>query len=181
MKQLLGSRRFWLGCFVAGLVVAGVQWTRAADEKGAKVAPADLARTRAIVKMVDELNKAYVVNITGTYVRAQEITPAAKIARKVFDHMEAKGFIHSGRLIDVTGNPIGEKNVAKSEFEKKIAARIKKGEAYVDEVGTTADGKTILRAATIVPCVMKECTNCHSGVKVGDVMGALVYEVPIIK
>lgn len=181
MKRLLRSRRFWLASLlfsVAGVV--GVQLISAADE-APEVAPADLERTRGIVKMVDELNKAYVIHITATYVRAQEIAPAARIARKVFDHMEAKKMIHSGRLIDVTGNPIGENNVAKSDFEKRITPRIKKGEAYIDEVGKTSDGKTIYRAATIVPCVMKECTNCHTGVKVGDVLGALIYEVPIIK
>ncbi|MFO0865485.1 MAG: hypothetical protein U0744_12695 [Gemmataceae bacterium] len=91
------------------------------------------------MKFVDELNKAYVVNITGTYVRAQEVTPAARIARKVFDHMESKKMIQSGRLIDVSGNPIGENNVAKSNFEKGLLHASR--EAYVDEVGTTAEGK----------------------------------------
>lgn len=179
MKKTLRSPLLWLVGAAAAIV--GVQFGVAQDDGSPKVAAADLERTRAIVKVVDELNKAYVVNITATYVRAQEITPAAKIARKVFDHMESKGFIKSGRLIDVSGNPIGEKNVAKSDFEKRIAPRIKKGEAFVDEVGTGDDGKTIYRAATIVPCVMKECTNCHAGFKVGDVMGALIYELPIIK
>jgi hypothetical protein len=179
--NLLRARPLLCSSLLLGVAAVGfAPWLAAADD-APKVAPADLERTRAIVKFVDELNKAYVVNITGTYVRAQEIAPAARIARKVFDHMESKKLIHSGRLIDVSGNPIGENNVAKSDFEKRIAPLIKKGEAYVDEVGTTPDGKTILRAATIVPCVMKECTNCHAGVKVGDVMGALIYEVPIIK
>ena len=36
-----------------------------------------------------------------------------------------------------------------------------------------------LRAATRVPVVMKQCITCHPGSKEGDLLGALVYEVPI--
>lgn len=37
----------------------------------------------------------------------------------------------------------------------------------------------MLRAATVVPVVMKQCLACHPQLKEGDVMGALVYELPI--
>ena len=138
---------------------------------------AAVARARATVKLLDDLHKGYVVTITSTYVRAQEVTPAATVAKKVFQHMEANGH-GSGRLIDVTGKPFREENVAKTDFEKKAAAAIKGGTPYIDEVGTK-DGKPVLRAATVVPVVMKQCTNCHNGYKEGDIIGALTYEIPI--
>jgi hypothetical protein len=43
----------------------------------------------------------------------------------------------------------------------------------------TKDGKAVLRAATPVPAVMAACTTCHPHVKEGELMGALVYELPI--
>jgi hypothetical protein len=38
----------------------------------------------------------------------------------------------------------------------------------------------VLRAATVVPAVMKECAACHK-TKMGDLLGTIVYEIPIRK
>jgi len=56
-----------------------------------QVDEAALERARTTVKMLDDLHKGYVVNITATYVEGQDKAPAAKVAKKVFKHMEAKG------------------------------------------------------------------------------------------
>ncbi|MCZ2343075.1 MAG: DUF3365 domain-containing protein [Bacteroidales bacterium] len=150
----------------------------------AKVAPAAatpdkaaIERARATIKMMDDLHKGYVIIITETYVAAKEHIPAAVVAEKVFGHME-KNNHGTGRLIDASGAPLRRKNVAKSDFEIAAVKAIKGGKAYVDEVGTK-DGKPVLRAATLVPAVMDACVDCHPKVKKGDVLGALVYEIPI--
>ena len=52
--------------------------------------------------MLDDLHKGYVVTITATYVKAQERTPAAHVAKKVFAHVEKSGGPNV-RLIDATG------------------------------------------------------------------------------
>src|SRR5579883_423556 len=147
----------------------------AADDKTPDKAA--IERTRATAKLLDDLHKGYVVTITETYVKAQEKTPAATVVKKVFAHME-KNHHGTGRLIDATGSPLREGNVAKTDFEKAAVAAIKGGKPYVDEVGTK-DGKPVLRAATVVPAVMAACVNCHPHVKEGEVLGALVYEIPI--
>jgi hypothetical protein len=139
--------------------------------------PAAVERTRATVKLLDDLHKGYVVTITDTYVKAQERTPAATVIKKVFSHME-KNKHGTGRLIDASGQPVREGNVAKTDFEKKAVKEIKGGKAYLDEVATV-DGKPVLRAATVVPAVMPACINCHPHVKEGEVLGALIYEIPI--
>jgi hypothetical protein len=123
------------------------------------------------------MHKAYVIHITGTYVKAQEHVPAASIARKVYRHMEENKYF-SGRLIDASGKPMSDSNAARTDFEKRVVAELKRGGTYYDEVGV-ANGKAVLRAGTIVPAVMKQCTNCHAGSKEGDLLGALVYEIPI--
>ena len=172
-----------LAGLVATLAVArpGSPAAVAADEKGAKNAkepdPAAIERTRATVRMLDNLHKGYVVTITDTYVKAKEQTPAATVVKKVFAHMEKNGD-GTGRLIDATGSPLREGNVAKTDFEKKAVAAIKGGKPYIDEVATK-DGKYVLRAATVVPAVMDACLNCHPHVKKNDVLGALIYEIPI--
>jgi hypothetical protein len=165
---------------VAGLVTASILFLNRPAAQPADAPAADqaaLERARQTVRMMDDLHKGYVVHITATYVRAQEQTPAATVAKKVFKHMHDKGW-GSGRLIDATGKPFNEANIAKTSFEKAAVAQLQKGKSYYEEVGTT-DHKPVLRAATAVPVVMKQCTACHSGSKEGDLLGALVYEVPI--
>jgi hypothetical protein len=156
------------------LLVSGDR-ARTADPKSPD--PAAVERTRETVKLLDDVHKGYVVNITSTYVRARESTPAAAVVRKVFAHLEKTGH-GTGRLIDASGAPVVEDNVAKSDFEKKAVAAIKGGKPYFDEVGEK-DGKPVLRAATVVPAVMPACVTCHPHVKEGEVLGALIYELPI--
>ena len=87
----------------------------------------------------------------------------------------------SSRLIDVTGDPYDEANVAKDDFEKFAIAQLKAGNAYVDRVEMT-DGKPVLRAATAVPVVLPKCIACHAhyeNVKKGSAIGALIYTVPV--
>lgn len=176
------SRRFLLGGVVASLIVAGVvgylgrPTVSRADDNSAPDKEA-VQRAHDTVKMLDDLHKGYVVNITATYVKAQERTPAAHVAKKVFDHMEKSGW-GTSRLIDTTGSPVKKANVAHTAFEKHAVERLKAGENYYSEIGHK-DGRPVLRAATPVPVVMKQCITCHPGNKEGDLLGALVYEVPI--
>lgn len=150
----------------------------AADEKkdAGKPDAAAIQRARDEVKKLDDLYKTAVVGITDTYVEKQADVPAATVAKAVFAAMHKKGY-HHARLLDATGKPKSKKNVAETEFEKKVVAELKKGKAYVEEVGV-ANGKPVFRAGTIVPAVMQQCVTCH-GVKQGELLGAIVYEVPI--
>jgi hypothetical protein len=147
------------------------------SEEKAKADEAAIARARDAVKMLDGIHKNYVVQITATYVKAQETTPAAKVTKKVFAAAEENGW-HSGRLLDATGEPLNKANAPKSSFEIRAVEQIKSGKPYYEEIGTKND-RPVLRAATVVPVVMDQCIVCHPGHKKGDVLGALVYEVPI--
>jgi hypothetical protein len=181
MRRLF-SRRSLIGVLLAGLIAGGAVLCinrpnagRAADAS----APDEVALRRAhdAVKMLDDLHKGYVVNITTTYVKAQERTPAAHVAKKVFAHMEKSGW-GTSRLLDATGAPVNKANVARTTFEKRAIEKLIAGEDYYSEVAHK-DGRPVLRAATRVPVVMKQCISCHPGSKEGDLLGALVYEVPI--
>jgi hypothetical protein len=151
------------------------------DKKPAGKKPAAskqaIENARQLIQMADNMHKAYVIHVTGTYVKAQESVPAAQIAKKVYQHMEENKFF-SGRLIDATGKPINTDNVAKTDFEKKAVKAIQGGAKYFEELGEKG-GSPVLRAGTIVPAVMKQCINCHPGFKEGDLIGVLTYEVPI--
>ena len=126
--------------------------------------------------MLDDLYKTAVVVVTKTYVNQQLDTPAAVVAHEVFDAMKKKGY-HIARLVDASGKPKRKANVAESDFEKKAVKEIQGGKAYFEEIGET-DGKPVLRAGKIVPAVLKSCATCH-GVKEGELLGAIVYELPI--
>lgn len=176
MRRTFSHRLVVAGLLLAFAAVA-VMARRAHSEDAPTPDKAAVERTRETVKMIDDMHKGYVVHITDTYVKAQEGTPAAKVAKKVFGHMESKGWF-SGRLIDATGEPANKANLPKTAFEKEAVKQMKAGKAYYDEVGTK-DGKPVLRAATIVPVVMDQCIVCHPGHKKGELLGALIYEVPI--
>jgi hypothetical protein len=136
-----------------------------------------IERTREKVRMLDDVYKGFVVHITDTYVKAEEKIPAARVAKKVFKHMADRGW-HKGRLVDATGDPLNRNNLPRSDFEKRAIAKLKAGKPYYDEVASNG-GKPVLRAATPVPVVMKQCLTCHPGFKQGDLLGALMYELPI--
>jgi hypothetical protein len=137
---------------------------------------AALERARESVKMLDDLYKTAVVSITNRYVEQQSDTPAAAVAKDIFSGMRQKGW-HNARLVDATGKPKNKENLPMTDFEKKAAAQIKSGQKYVEEIGDK-DGQLVLRAATVVPAVMKQCAICHGG-KEGRILGAIVYEIPI--
>jgi hypothetical protein len=167
-------RRGLLGVLAAGLLWAGTG--RTADKPAPDKAAVERARTT--VKMLDDLYKGFIVNITDTYVKAREKTPAARVAKKVFKYMETKDW-HTGRLVDASGTPVNPANEAKTDFEKRAVDKMKAGATYYEEVGSNKKGLPVLRAATRVPVVMKACIACHEGKKEGDLLGTIVYEVPI--
>lgn len=172
MKRL--SRCSMLAVLAVGLGVGHHETAPAGDAKAPDKAA--LARTREQVQMLDTLYKTAVVSITNSYVEGQSSVPAAMVAKDVFAAMHKKGY-HNARLLDATGKPKNKKNVAKTEFEKKAVAQMKSGKAYYEEVAQV-NGKHVLRAATIVPVVLKQCATCH-GKKEGTLLGAIVYELQI--
>lgn len=147
---------------------------RAAEKKSPDKEAVERARTT--VKMLDDVYKLAVVTMTDMYVVQQADTPAAAVAKEVFKQVEKKGW-HKARLIDATGKPKNKENVAKTPFEKAAVEKLQGGATYHEEVAES-DGKPVLRAATVVPVVMKQCIVCH-GKKEGALLGAIVYEVPI--
>lgn len=161
----------------AGVVVAGLVLTvTILGGSAATFAAADdevLERTRAHVKMLDELYKNAVVAITDTYKNGP---PAAMVAKKVFAAMEKSGH-HSARLVDATGNPLNEANVAKTDFEKRAEKAMRDGKPYYEEV-TGEGANRRLHVATIVPAVMPRCASCH-GVKQGDLLGFIRYDIDV--
>jgi hypothetical protein len=179
MKYLL-TRHPMFSLLAAGLIAGAVLLLREPSVRSDKQNapdPVAVERARTTVKMLDDVHKGYVVHITATYVKAQVSTPAATVAKKVFKHMDGKGW-GKVRLVDATGEPLNEANLPRTEFEKRAVAKLKSGKDYYEEIGTR-DGKPVLRAATKVPVVMSQCLACHADKKEGDLLGSLVYEVPI--
>ena len=173
MKVRLGSL---FAVVVAAFAVAIALPEKPTEAGEKKPDSAAVERAREEVKKLDDLYKTAVVGITQTYVDKQTDTPAATLAKAVFAAMHKKGY-HTARLLDATGKPKSKENVAESEFEKKAVKEIQGGKSYYEEIAEH-DGKLVLRAGTIVPAVLKQCVLCH-GVKEGQLMGVIVYEVPI--
>jgi hypothetical protein len=166
--------------FAAAVVTGGAlgfYWLNAgvAAEKQ-QLDKAAVERTREQTQMLDDLYKTAVVGITTTYGEKQSAKPAAVVAGMVFEAMKKKGW-HNARLVDASGDPKNEDNVAKTDFEKKAVKAMKDGKKTFEEIGE-ADGKPVLRTATVVPAVLKSCAKCH-GVEEGDLLGTIVYELPI--
>ena len=170
---MMPARRYIsLGCLVAAAALAAAPGPAApADEK--EEADPGVARARQEVKMLDELYKTAVVSITEKYQKGQ---PAIMVAKDIFKAME-NGRYHSARLVDATGSPLGEGNVPKTDFEKRAAEAMQAGKTYIEEVAGQGQDRRLL-AATVVPAVHRRCAECH-GVKQGELLGFIRYEVPI--
>ena len=118
--------------------------------------------------------------ITDKYVHDEDDFPAGAAAVAWFDAISKKGW-HDVRLLDATGEPYDDDNVARDAFDWRAIKQLKAGETFVDKV-EEKDGKRFLRAATPVPVVMKKCVMCHShyaDVPKGQTIGLLSYTMPI--
>jgi hypothetical protein len=131
-----------------------------------------LERTRAQAKMLDDLFKVAVVDITNRY----DGPPAAKVAKSIFAAASEKKYFNA-RLLDVTGAPQNEANVPKDDFEKRAATEIGSGKPYFEQVIGSGPTRR-LRVATVIPAVTIKCAKCH-GVKQGDLLGFLSYDLPV--
>ncbi|QDV35042.1 hypothetical protein [Tautonia plasticadhaerens] len=164
----------WIGGLLASaaLLTTMVARPTSADEGGEGDDPA-LDRARAEVKMLDALYKTAVVSITERYQRGQ---PAIMVAKDVFGAMDELGH-HSARLVDASQAPLGEQTSPETDFERRAAEAMRRGESYVEEVAGEGPDRRLL-AATVVPAVHRRCASCH-GVEEGDLLGFIRYELPI--
>jgi hypothetical protein len=177
----LSARRFFALTGIGLMVAVACLSTRATVEGQGKTDPDPaVERAREQVKMLDEIYKTAVVAITDKYVNKETDTPAATIAKGLFAQMKKSGW-HEAKLIDATGHPYDEKNVATTDFDKAAVAALVGGKTYFEQIAKV-DGKPRLRAATPVPVVMKKCTMCHehyNDVKANAPIGVLIYDVPV--
>lgn len=142
--------------------------------------PAAVKRTRETVKMLDDVYKQAIVLITDKYVNDMDDFPAGSAAVELFKRVGKTGY-HQVRLLDATGQPYEEANVAKTEFEKQGVKKLKAGKDFYENV-IVKDGKPYLQAMTPVPVVMNKCIMCHphyEDAKKGEPIGAISYELPI--
>lgn len=169
---------YWTSFITTALVaVSALQQTgKSAEEKKDRA----VERTRKTVRMLDDVYKTAVVLITEHYVNDDDDLPAGTAAIVLFDAIKKKGW-HEVRLLDATGDPIDDDNVAKDDFERKAIAALKEGKDFYDQV-EKKDGKRFLRAATPIPVAHKKCVMCHehyADAKKGEPIGILSYTVPV--
>lgn len=139
-------------------------------------------RARREVRMLDDIYKTSIVLITTHYVDDEDSMPAGEAFKALFEAVEQKGW-HKVRLVDATGDPYNDDNVAQTPFEKEGIRQLLKGKASFDQV-VRRDGKRFLNAVTAVPVVMDKCVLCHdnyANVAKGQAIGAVSYEVPILE
>ncbi|MGD9648888.1 MAG: DUF3365 domain-containing protein [Pirellulales bacterium] len=139
-----------------------------------------LARARQTVQMLDDIYKSAVVLITDKYVHDEEDFPAGSAAVALFEAISNKGW-HQVRLIDATGQPYEEKNVARDDFEKTGIERLKAGDALYERVVETDAGRQY-RSLTPIPVVMQKCVMCHAhyaDAKENEPIGAISYTLDV--
>jgi hypothetical protein len=174
--------------FLAAAAVFAVTWqaTALADEPSNAVketGPDDEAaveRSRKLVRILDNIYKQTIVLITDKYVHDEDDFAAGSAAVLLFKNISESGS-HHVRLIDATGLPYDDENVAKDDFEREGVKRLKAGANIYEQVQQVG-GKPVLRVLTPVPVVMKKCVMCHdhySDAKAGEPIGAISYTVPI--
>ncbi len=163
-------------------VVAGIGLVSFAADSGKTRSKNDslLDHTRREVRMLDDLYKGGIVTITEHYVNDKDTIPAGTAFKKLFEAVEKNGW-HKVRLLDATGEPYNDENVAEDKFEKMAIKKLAGGETWVEEVEVRR-GTKHLRVATPIPVVFAKCVMCHANyedVPKGKAIGALSYTVPI--
>jgi hypothetical protein len=154
--------------------------TAAEKEAASKPDKEAIDRARKQIRMLDHIYKTTVVLITDKYVNDADDFAAGSAAVALFKSVTDAGY-HKVRLIDVTGQPYEDANVAKDDIEKEGVRQLKAGKASY-EVIETVDGKPRLRTVTAVPVVSKKCIICHAhyaDAKPGEAIGAISYDLPI--
>ena len=147
------------------------------DELYKAILNEELRQAREKVRMLDDLYKTFIVLITGEYVKNPSVLPAATLSKRVFEVMSKKGW-HKARLLDATGTPFNPDNNPKDEFERDAIKAMVSGKSYFERV-EKIEGKDHLRAATAVSAVMVGCISCHPDRKVGDLLGAISFIIPL--
>ena len=137
----------------------------------------ELNQAREKVRMLDDLYKTFIVLITGEYVKNPSVLAAATLSKRVFAVMDKKGW-HKARLLDATGNPFNPENNPRDKFERDAIKALISGKSYFERV-EKVEGKEYLRAATSVSAVMVGCISCHPDRKIGDLLGAISYSIPL--
>lgn len=176
------SARSGVGLGIVVALSAGLTLGTLGSVQGESKAENEAAvqRARQQIKMLDDIYKTAVIGITSTYVKKETDTPAITLGKALFDTMKKKGW-HETKLLDATGHPYSEVNVAKDEFEKAAVDALKGGKDYYEQL-VKVNGEQRLRAATPVPVVLEKCTMCHENyksVKPGAPIGILTYDVPV--
>ena len=141
---------------------------------------AAIDRARQTVKMLDDIYKGGIVKITDKYVTEDSEIPAGTAFKEIFAIAKEKGW-HEARLLDVTGDPYSDENVAIDDFEIRATKKIAAGAGFYEEIEEADDGK-YFRAMTAIPVVMEKCTWCHSnydGLPEGQAIGAMGYRLKI--
>lgn len=168
------------GLVLLGLGLGGLQMARGdAKESAGKEAPG-LAEARRTAAMLDEIYKKTIVLVTDKYVHSEEDFAAGSAAVLLFEQISSGG-THEVRLLDATGQPYDEANVARDSFEKQGIQKLKKGAGSVEELTSDGDQK-VLRVLTPVPVVMEKCVMCHEHykqAKPGEPIGAISYSIPL--
>jgi hypothetical protein len=162
---------------VATLLLGGllVETTQAAEMSAANPVRMPLSQARQTVAMLNDLYVTSVVTTHSTYVKDKSITPAATVARQVFEAMARKGWPQT-RWLSTTGRPFNPEHNPKDTFERDAVVALKKGQARYERI---ENGH--LRVVTLVPLVDKSCMMCHTRDQVGDPIGGLSYTVALAK
>lgn len=161
-------------------VATSVVWSQQDAVVTPPRADADLERTRDTVRMLDDIYKGGVVAITTHYVNDKDTIPAGTAFKQLFEAAEKKGW-HRVRLLDATGEPYSDENVAEDDFEKNAIKELVAGRPWVEAV-ETRKGVRHLRVATAIPVVMEKCIMCHdnyANLPKGKAIGALSYTIPV--
>lgn len=171
-------KHFALMALIFGSLAIGIAFAQSGVGGAEAAKDPAVERARREVRLLDDLYKTAVVLITKHYVNENTDLAAGPAAKALFAAMKEKGW-HEVRLLDVSGEPLMNGNVAKDEFEKEAVKRLKANEPYYDQV-IEQDGMRYLRAATPIPVVMDKCVMCHENYRGNKgVIGSLAYKLPI--
>ena len=179
MKRQQGRRRVTpalLAAVTAALLAVGVAGAAQTAQKppAKQPEPLPLEEARRMVRMMDDIYAAAVLNTHRMYVQDPGTAAAVTWAKQVMKDLRGRGW-PDARIFTSTDRPLNPENKLADEFEREALQAFRQGKSAFEKI----EGG-VFRYASELRVTDKSCLMCHVRNKEGDLLGGVSYRALVL-